>query len=167
MRSTFVLAPIAFLSACAISRPEFVEPKWGNAPAPLPSEVTEITWELRTCSSNCRDEEVVLRRDGRASRAYKTRRKLDSLFVARIDSASFAALADLIVRRGFFAGSDGDGAHEPLATKSLVMSVATLCRRRASAVFVDIPRSITGPQPQTAVDSVARRLSWTRCCRID
>ena len=109
----------------------------------------------------------MLRRDGRASRAFATDKRLDSLFVARIDSVSFAALAGEIAKRGFFLGSDGDGAHEPLTTRSLVMSVATLCRRRASAVFVEIPRAISTPQPQSAVDSVAKALSWKRCCERD
>jgi hypothetical protein len=162
--SSVILLPI-IVSACVMSRPIFVEPKWGGAPPPLPSEVTEITWELRTCRSSCRDEEIVLRRDGRASRTFGNEKRVDSLFLATIDSVTFRGLVGDLVRYGLFAGADDDGSHEPLATSSVVMSVATLCRRRVASLPADVPRAMTRPQPQDVFASVAAKLTWTRCCR--
>ncbi len=159
------LSPITFaaLTACAIGRPEFVEPKWGDAPPPRPGEITELTWELRTCLRSCQYEQIVLRRDGGASHRFRTGNRLDSLFDAHIDSAAFARLTTFVVQDHFFMGRDDDGAHEPLATRSLVISAATLCRRRALSMGQAGPRSASG----AAIDSASRQLRWTRCCRID
>src|SRR2546427_1046454 len=153
----------ALASACVFSRPEFVEPRWGDAPPPLPAEVTEITWELGTGAGSCRYDQVVFRRDRLATHEFRTGRRLDSLFVARVDSASFAQLARVLVHRGFFAGREDEGAHEPLATRSLVMSVATQCRRRARQGDGDEYMS----KMSAAVDSAAHTVAWTRCCFIE
>ena len=148
-----------------MNRPEFVEPKWGTAPPPLPSEITEITWERRSCRGSCQEEAVVLRRDGHAQRMVRHGKHLDSLFSATIDSATFISLAAEVIRRNLFTGSDDDGFHEPLANNSLMISAATLCRRRVSVVQEPPPRGVSGPFPEAAIDSVARGLRWEKCCR--
>jgi hypothetical protein len=90
---------------------------------------------------------------------------LDSLFSATIDSATFISLAAEVIRRNLFTGSDDDGFHEPLANNSLMISAATLCRRRVSVVQEPPPRGVSGPFPEAAIDSVARGLRWEKCCR--
>jgi hypothetical protein len=156
-----VLVLGVLLAACAVSRPEFVEPRWGDAPPPLPTEVTEITQTRRVCSaSSCRDERIVLRRDGWASRDYGFRHTIDSSFVARMDSLVFLRLAEALRAHNFFTGSDDDGALQPLASASTVISVATLCRRKTMEwnnddVTVNIKADLA-----TAVAS----LQWSRCC---
>src|SRR6266576_5254976 len=134
-RTRFLLSTLVLLASCVISRPEVVEPKWNDAPPPRTAAITEITWELRTCVKSCRYEHIVLRRGGRASHEFRTGKRVDSLFLASVDSSAFLALGSLLLERGFFIGRDEEGEHEPLATKSLVMSVATLCRRRARSVW--------------------------------
>ena|SRR5690348_8787829 len=163
MPRRFLLPTLSLLGSCVLSRPEFVEPKWGDAPPPRPAEITEITWDLRTCLNSCRYEHIVLRRDGEASHEFRTGKRVDSLFLASVDSSTFFALGTLLLERGFFIGRDEDGEHEPLATRSIVMSVATLCRRRARSVWGGAPPSTEA----AAIDSVARGLHWSRCCRID
>jgi hypothetical protein len=167
MRCSVHSVSLLLTTACVISRPNFTEPKWGTAPAPLPMEVTEITWELRTCSTVCTYEQILLHRDGSAARTFRTKKRLDSLFTATVDSGTFASLAREIVRRGFFRGRDGDGAHEPFSTRSLVISVATLCRRRAAELSPGVPPPGTPAQAAAAIDSVGHSLGWKRCCRID
>jgi len=167
MRPLLFLASLCCTAACVISRPEFLEPKWGDAPPPVPSEITEITWDLRTCRTTCAYDRVTLRRGATSWRKFLTAKREDSAFTATVDSAAFAALAAELVRRRFFRGRDGDGAHVPLATRSLVISAATLCRRRAASIELPGSTSIVGPQPYTAIDSVIHTIAWTRCCWID
>jgi len=152
---------LVLVAACVISRPEFIEPKWGEAPPALPHEITEITWEVRTCLSVCRYDHLILSRSGRAWREFRTGQRVDSMFVAEIDSPAFLRLAKHLIERGFFNGRDEEGEHEPLATKSLVMSVATLCRRRARSAGGEAPPSALG----AAIDSAGRSLKWMPCCR--
>ena len=149
---------------CAISRPQFTEARWGDAPAPRPEEITEVTQGRRLCSrTSCVDEKVVLRRDGRASRTVTTKNGPDSLFVAVVDSVAFRALGQALVDRGFFTPGEDEGSFEPLASSSAAVSVATLCRRKVKTLHVSLPA-----QGALAVmDSAVAHLSWRRCCRID
>ena len=151
------------LLGCALSRPEFQEPRWGNAPAPLASEITEITKSRRSCTiGSCRDERIVLRRDGLVSHEFQTGKLVDSLFVARIDSVAFLALAGELRKLGFFGGGEEEGSFQPLASESTVISAATLCRRKTGIVGV----ASTSQDVLDAIDEAVAKLSWQRCCRM-
>ena len=167
MRRSLACTWLVVLASCFASRPPFVEPRWGNAPPPLPFEITEITREHRRCTTNCTYERIAFRRDGRASREYVTGKRRDSLFVARIDSAAFAHLATSILQAGFFSAPEDDGHQEPLASESYVVSAATLCRRRALTIGQAWIQSGHYLTVRVAIDSTVRALGWEPCCRID
>jgi hypothetical protein len=107
----------------------------------------------------------VLRRDGVATRTFRQGKHGDSLFTARIDSAAFVNLAGEVIRRRFFSGSDEEGFHEPLSNQSVLISAATLCRRRVHSVQEPLRSGLKGPFAYMAIDSVARTLEWKKCCR--
>jgi hypothetical protein len=98
---------------------------------------------------------------------------MDSLFVGRIDSLAFAALARGLIRWGFFA-RDADGEFNPLASDATMTSASILCRRKVRVVDASIPTK-PGAYPwrdhedqlQSFVDSIAGAVRWGRCCRID
>jgi hypothetical protein len=114
---------------CAPRRPPFVEPDWGDAPPPYPSEVTEITREFRHCAQQCRFDRLVIRRDGEVTRRFSTAGRIDSILTARIDSVSFVRLVIALDSTGLFAPMVGAGEQIPLAVDSYLISAATLCRR--------------------------------------
>ena len=151
------------LPACVAARPDFAEPRWGNAPPPLALEVTEVTVDRRSCiATACLRETVLLRRDGAASRQFQSRAGRDSILIGRVDSATFVHVAQELLRGKFFAGTDDDGWHEPLTNESVVMSASTLCRRRVASLG---PRALARgdyQQIRAVIDSVVRSMSWTR-----
>ena len=156
----------ASLAACAPTRSAFVEPSWGDAPAPLPEQIAEITLDRTRCTGSCRSTRLVLRRDGRAELTHLTGRREDSLFVAEIDSTTFRALSSRLVADSLFRGKGADpGLLEPFATSGTVLSASIICRR-----FVeqwDERRLTPGSREArltAAVDSVMRTLPWSQCC---
>jgi hypothetical protein len=158
---------VAGSPGCAPARSAFVEPSWGDAPAPLPEQIAEITFDRTRCTDRCRSTRIVLRRDGHAELTHLTGRRQDSLFVAAIDSTTFRALAGRLVADSLFRGRGADpGVLEPFATSGTVLSASIICRR-----FVDqwderrLAPGTRGGRLIAAVDSVTRSLSWGKCCK--
>lgn len=153
------------LLGCAPSQPQFVEPAWGSAPPPYPSEVIEITLDTRVCpptGPGCADHHLLLQRDGHARWEYGRRGHLDSVFVGEIDSSAFVHLATALRERHFF-GRETSGGHEPLAVTSYVASAASLCRRATSSYVVREGSTDTLPIPNIIL-STASQVVWSRCC---
>jgi hypothetical protein len=159
-------------SGCYLSRPAFVEPQWGDAPAPAADQIAEITRDHVQCTLNsCRHTKLILSRDGRASQVYSTREGVDSFFVGQIDSVAFRALAQGFVRLGFF-GLSEDDTFNPVASDATMTSASILCRRKVRVVDESIP---TKPDAypwreddrrvQVLVDSIVGVVHWGRCCR--
>jgi hypothetical protein len=153
------------VSACAISRPAFVEPAWGNAPPPYPSEVTEITSEHRVClKRKCTFERYTFRRDGTAQHSYATGDRPDSLYLGRIDSLTFEKLASS-VRGPLFGPYPGEADnHLPLATDSYLFSVATLCRRQVVATSRFDWNSNSYAPVMRDIILASGLVNWHRCC---
>jgi hypothetical protein len=157
---------MATLSACAPTRPTFVEPSWGDAPPPQPEQIAEITLDRNQCGEKCRSTRIKLRRDGQAELQYLTRSREDSLFYADIDSATFRQLARQLVLDSLFEGEGAEpGQIEPFATSGTVVSASILCRR-----FVDqwderrVSAASRPARIMAAIDAVIRHLTWRRCC---
>jgi hypothetical protein len=151
-------------SACAISRPAFVEPAWGDAPPPYPSEVTEITSEHRVCDKDrCHFERYLFRRDGRAEHTYSTGDRPDSAYFGRIDSLTFVKLANS-VRGPLFGDRYESENHEPLAEDSYLFSVASLCRRHVVAIGKFGWQADTGPSVMRDIILTSGLVNWHRCC---
>lgn len=156
------LVTVAGLIGCAPRRPPFVEPDWGDAPAPYPTEITEVTREYRHCKERCTFERLVLRRDGIAVRRFFTVDKIDSMLVARIDSLSFADLVVSLSQAGLFRPMVGAGEQVPLAVDSYLISAASLCRR---AVATYSPLSVDwypGSSAVLAIERATGTLRWVR-----
>jgi hypothetical protein len=153
-------------TACTSPRP-FAEADWGTAPAPYAAEVTEITLEHQVCrpaAAACTTEHLQLRRDGRASREFRTGRRMDSLLTGSVDSSAFADLSARLAATDFFTRSGTGARHEPLATDSYVASVASLCRRAVQSFSL---RDYGGRAPAEAIALIERtgaQVSWARCC---
>ncbi len=158
---------VVMSSACFASRRQFVEPRWGDAPAPLNSEITDITVEHARCRSNCVYERIVFRRDGRATRTFRTGGRVDSLFTASIDSLKFARLATGVLRSDFFNSPESDGHQEPLASESYVVSAASLCRRRVVTIGQAWIQGGHYMAVLVPIDSAGAAMKWERCCRVD
>ena len=149
------------LAACLSSPPLYNEPTWGSAPAPVGYEVTEVTEDHLRCLQRprCQNEQIVFHRDGLASRIFRSGTEIDSVFMARIDSVSFAALARSLIELHFFTESDGfAGHHEPLANESYVLTAATLCRRAYRTLSAP-PRNFEAPFLRP-VDSLTAATKW-------
>lgn len=165
--SSAVLTLVALAAAigCAPRRPPFVEPDWGDAPAPYPNEITEITREYRHCAERCTFDRIVLRRDGVASRHFITVTKVDSVLIARIDSLSFVELVSSLRQAGLFRPMMGGGEQVPLAVDSYLISAASLCRR---AVATYSPLSFDwypGSNAVLAIERATSMLRWIRPAR--
>ena len=159
-RAALLLAATAL--ACAPRRPPFVEPDWGDAPPPYPTEITEVTREYRHCAAECRSDRLVLRRDGLVERRFVTSRRVDSVLVARIDSLEFIRLVEGLGRSGLFRPMVGAGEQVPLAVDSYLVSAASLCRR---AVATYSPLADDWSPASAAVLLIERaieRLRWIR-----
>lgn len=152
-------------SACAISRPAFVEPAWGDAPPPYPAEVTEITSEHRVClKGKCTFERYIFRRDGRAEHSYSTGDRTDSLYYGRIDSLTFVKLVSS-VRGPLFGLYAGDAEnHLPLATDSYLFSVATLCRRQVVTTSTFDWNSNSYAPVLRDIILASGLVNWRPCC---
>jgi hypothetical protein len=153
------------LSACAPHRPPFVEPDWGDAPSPYPSEITEVTREYRHCAEHCSFDRMVFRRDGTVIRRYLTGGHLDSLLSARIDSLAFVELVISLDKAGLFRPMAGAGEHVPLAVDSYIVSAASLCRRAVTTYSPLASDWYLGSEAVLAVERAASGLHWVRCCR--
>lgn len=158
---------IAVLGACAHVQPEFVEPNWGDAPAPYTSEVTEVTLDYRHCgakAAECTSERIVFRRDGQAQRAFFTSARRDSILAGTVDSVSYVQLVEYLRSANHFLGSGGGG-HEPLSVDSYIVSGASLCRRAIKAYVRADDRKDPIPEVPAAILTAADRVHWSRCCR--
>jgi hypothetical protein len=151
-------------SGCFAARPLYNEPRWGNAPPPVPAEITEITRDHLVCTrgARCQSERVVFRRDGLARREFTTGHNSDSLFFANVDSAQFRWLAQQLIAGNLFGEGDDEGHHEPLANESYVISAATLCRRRTVTIGGMILQLGRLSAVRLAIDSVTGAVTWNR-----
>lgn len=153
---------LVIAAACAPRRPVFVEPDWGDAPAPYPSEITEITREYRHCADRCTFEQLVLRRDGRATRRFVTAGRVDSMFTARIDSLTFVRLVVALDSARLFQPMIGAGEQVPLAVDSYLVSAASLCRR-AITTWSPLAHGWTyATQAVLAIERAIAALRWQR-----
>ncbi len=156
------LAALAVLAGCAPRRPPFIEPDWGEAPAPYPAEITEVTREYRHCSDKCTFDRITLRRDGIAIRKFLTVNRLDSVLAARIDSVSFVELVSTLSQAGFFRPMIGAGEQVPLSVDSYLISAASLCRRAVATYSPLSPDWYPGSNAVLAIERTTSGLRWVR-----
>lgn len=158
-RAALLLAATAL--ACAPRRPPFVEPDWGTAPPPYPTEITEVTREYRHCASECSSDRLVIRRDGKVERRFVTSKRVDSVLVAQIDSLEFVHLVEGLTRAGLFQPMQGAGEQVPLAVDSYLVSAASLCRR-AVATYSPLANDWYPPGSAAVllIERVIQRLQW-------
>lgn len=157
----------AVLGSCAPRQAAFVEPAWGDAPAPYPAEITEITYEYRHCDRNasgCSLELATLRRDSRASRTVHVGQHEDTVQTGTIDSLAFATLAEHLIQEHFFRGLEGYARHEPLSTDSYILSVASLCRRAVRSYARPESSTHASPEYLLAVQGALQGVRWAYCC---
>jgi hypothetical protein len=157
----------AGLAGCTRLQPEFVEPAWGDAPAPLVAEVTEVTLEHRHCATGaprCITDRLVFRRDGKASRTLLTGNTRDSLMLGRVDSAAFARLVEVLRTANHFHGR-ADRRHEPLTVDSYLVTAASLCRRAITNYPRFDQRDDPTPPVPAAILETASQVRWSKCCR--
>jgi len=144
------------------SGPPFVEPEWGNAPPPLAYEITEITANWQHCTQTCQRDEVLLLRDGQALRTLYSSGRRDSVMYGRVDSLTFLALATALRDPQFFLGPGDEPARMPLTNQSMVLSIATLCRRHVLNFYSPDDRPSVRAKAQAALDSAVAAIRWTR-----
>lgn len=162
MRRRLLLLSALLIVGCAPRRPPFVEPDWGDAPPPYPTEITEVTREYRHCATECSSDRVVIRRDGLVLRRFSTSRRVDSVLVARIDSLAFIRLVVGLDSAGLFRPMIGAGEQVPLAVDSYLVSAATLCRR-AVATYSPLANDWSPASAAVLlVERVIERLHWSR-----
>ncbi len=148
--------------ACAPRRPPFVEPDWGDAPAPYATEIIEVTRDYRHCAAECSSDRLVIRRDGRVERRFVTSKRVDSIFIARIDSLEFVRLVEGLSKAGLFQPMQGAGEQVPLAVDSYLVSAASLCRR-AVATYSPLADdwSNRGSAAVLLIQRIIDRLQWS------
>ena len=159
------IATVTGLVACAPRRPPFVEPDWGDAPAPYPIEITEVTREYRHCADRCTYDRLVLRRDGAVTRRFFTATHLDSQLTARIDSMVFINLVVSLDKAGLFRPMVGAGEQVPLAVDSYLISAASLCRRAVATYSPLAGGWHPGSTAVLAVERATSNLRWSRPSR--
>jgi hypothetical protein len=150
------------MSGCAPRRPPFVEPDWGDAPSPYPTEITEITREYRHCAERCSFDRIVLRRDGVAIRRFVTVNHVDSVLAARIDSVSFVELVLSLNQAGLFRPMVGAGEQVPLSVDSYLISAASLCRRAVATYSPLSADWYPGSNAVMAIERTTSSLHWIR-----
>jgi hypothetical protein len=166
--NSLLLVLTAASGGCARHQPEFVEPAWGDAPAPYPSEVVEITYEHRHCGRNasaCSLERVVLRRDGRATRIRTHPDSLETHQVGTVDSLTFVSLAARLSESGFFHRADGYARHEPLRIDSYIITAASFCRRAVQGYTQPDAPDSSPPRLVETVRVAVLTIPWAWCCR--
>ncbi len=153
---------VAGTVACAPRRPPFVEPDWGDAPPPYPTEITEVTREYRHCATHCVVDRMVIRRDGQVTRRFTSAGRVDSVLTARIDSVAFIRLVVALDSAGLFRPMVGAGEQVPLAVDSYLVSAASLCRRAVATSSPLADGWSSASRAVLVIEQASARLRWIR-----
>lgn len=158
---------IGLLLGCAAHQAPFQEGAWGDAPAPYPAEVVEITLEHQWCGHQlgCVRDNLVLRRDGRATHQVTAQDKDGSyLEHGEVDSTVFIQLVESLRQDSFFRSSNTGVRHEPLSSNSYILSAATFCRRAVRGFDFSDKSSRPRPSEIAAIEAAAGAIAWRKCC---
>lgn len=118
---------------------------------------------MQCVAHGCVFERVTLRRDGHATREWRTGDRLDSTFIGRFDTTAFAVLARAFIATEFFAGRDMvDTRHQPLQLQSILVSAGTNCRRKVRAEDRSFGRALGELRVVASIDSLVSRAIWIR-----